>query len=370
MNDQAGKPESSPAVRIRYAMLGLIAGGLWLWGSGDPMWLHALRMLAIVLIVPALANRLNAAVARHRGKERTETISSGRLVAIKAGLVVVAIAVTALLGSRVAHLDLYLAAWLALMLALGGPAIHHRLLIDVADGQHPHRRRSRRRLYLLLAIGLATCVVLAGAANIDAGHVIRDGISAAAGKRLTGPISVGIGATPALADAVTGHISAVIIHASSTTVCNLHGVNAEATLTDVHRSHGQLAVGGVTADMLVTTQALASLLPSSYGTATVTADPSAGILRIGIGLEPPGFQPGGLQLHGGTIQLSPAGMSLRGQPVPARLRDTITSHLTIRRTLSGLPLNLTPRSLAITDAGLQVNLTTGPATLSRPTRGT
>ena len=57
MNDQAGRPGPGSAVRIRYAVLGLIAGGLWLWGSGDPLWLHALRMLAIVLIVPALARR-------------------------------------------------------------------------------------------------------------------------------------------------------------------------------------------------------------------------------------------------------------------------------------------------------------------------
>jgi hypothetical protein len=363
MNNQALRPGPSPAVRIRYAVLGLITGGLWLWGSGDPLWQHALRMLAIVLVVPALASRLTAAVARRRGLERTETISVGRLVAVKAGLVIVAIAVTALLGSRVHHLDLCLAAWLALLLALGGPAIHHRLLTEVTGDQHP-RRRPRRRLYLLLAIGLAACVMLAGAANIAAGHVIRDRISAAAGKRLTGPISVGIGAAPALADAVTGHIPAVTIHAPSTTVCNLRSVDAEATLTDVHRSHGQTAVGGATASMLVTTQALASLLPGSYGTATVTADPAAGILRIGIG-------PGGLvqiqesaQLHGDTIQLTPASMTLRGQPAPANLKDALTSHLTIRRTLSGLPLNLTPRSLAITAAGVQVALAAGPGTLA------
>ncbi len=364
MNDQATRPGPSPAVRIRYAALGLLAGGLWLWGSGDPLWLHALRMLAIVLVVPALAGLLTAAVARRRGLERTETISVGPLVTVKAGLVIIAIAVTALLGSRVPHLDLYLAAWLTLMLALGGPAIHHRLLTEVTGDQHPHRRRPRRRLYLMLAAGLAGCVVMAVAANIAAGHVIRERISAAAGKRLTGPISVRIGTAPALADAVTGRISAVTIHAPSTTICNLRGVDAQATLTNVHRSHGQTAVGGATATMLVTTQALASLLPSSYGTATVTADPAAGILRIGVG-------PGGLlqiqetaQLHGDTIQLTPASMTLRGQPAPANLQDTLASHLTIRRTLSGLPLNLTSRSLAITTAGVQVALAAGPGTLA------
>ena len=364
MNDQAGRPGPSPAVRISYAALGLIAGGLWLLGSGDPLWLHALRVLAIVLVVPAVASRLAAAVARRRGQQKTETLSVGRLVAIKAGLVIVAIAVTGLLGSRVAHLDLYLAAWLALTVAVGGPVIHHRLLVEVTGGQRPHRRRSRRRRSLLLTAGLAACVVLAGAADIVVGHVISGRISATASKRLTGPVSVSIGATPALYDAVTGRIPAVTIHAPSTAVCNLRDVDVRATLTDVRRSNSRVTTQGVSADMVVTARTLAGLISSGFGTPTVTPEPSAGVLRIGIG-------PGGLlqieekaQLHGDTIQLSPAGMSLHGQPVPDSLKGTIASHLTISRTLSGLPLNLTPRSLAITGTGLQVRFAAGPATLT------
>ena len=360
----AGRPGPSPAVRISYAALGLIAGGLWLLGSGDPLWLHALRVLAIVLVVPAVASRLAAAVARRRGQQKTETLSVGRLVAIKAGLVIVAIAVTGLLGSRVAHLDLYLAAWLALTVAVGGPVIHHRLLVEVTGGQRPHRRRPRSRRYLLLTAGLAACVVLAGAADIVVGHVISGRISATASKRLTGPVSVSIGATPALYDAVTGRIPAVTIHAPSTAVCNLRDVDVRATLTDVRRSNSRVTTQGVSADMVVTARTLAGLISSDFGTPTVTPDPSAGVLRIGIG-------PGGLlqieekaQLHGDTIQLSPAGMSLHGQPVPDSLKGTIASHLTISRTLSGLPLNLTPRSLAITGTGLQVRFAAGPATLT------
>lgn len=364
MNDQAGRPGPSPAVRIGYAALGLIAGGLWLLGSGDPLWLHALRVLAIVLVVPAVASRLAAAAARRRGQQKTETLSVGRLVAIKAGLVIVAIAVTGLLGSRVAHLDLYLAAWLALTVAVGGPVIHHRLLVEVTGGQLPHRRRPRRRRYLLLTAGLAACVVLAGAADIVVGHVISGRISATASKRLTGPVSVSIGATPALYDAVTGRIPAVTIHAPSTAVCNLRDVDVRATLTDVRRSNSRVTTQGVSADMVVTALTFAGLISSDFGTPTVTPEPSAGVLRIGIG-------PGGLlqieekaQLHGDTIQLSPAGMSLHGQPVPDSLKGTIASHLTISRTLSGLPLNLTPRSLAITGTGLQVRFAAGPATLT------
>jgi hypothetical protein len=63
MNDRSGKPGPSPAVWARYAVLGLIVGGLWLWDSGGPL--------------------------------------------------IVALVVTGLLGDRVADLDLYVAGWLA-----------------------------------------------------------------------------------------------------------------------------------------------------------------------------------------------------------------------------------------------------------------
>ena len=247
------------------------------------------------------------------------------------------------------------------MLALGGPAIHHRLLVEVTGGRRPHRRRRRS---FLLAGGLAASLVLALVAEIVTGQVISHRISAAASKRLTGPVSVSIGATPALADLITGHISAVTIHAPSTTICRLRSVDAQATLSDVHRSNGRIAIQGASADMVITAQALAGLLPGSFGPATVTADPAAGILRIGAG-------PGGLlqvqetaQLRGDTIQLSPAAISLNGRLVPGSLQDMITSRLTIRRTLSGLPLNLTPRSLAITSSGVRVSLASGPAIVS------
>lgn len=187
-------------------------------------------------------------------------------------------------------------------------------------------------------------MVLAGVADIVVGHVISGRISATASKRLTGPVSVSVGATPALYDAVTGRIPAVTSHAPSTAVCNLRDVDVRATLTDVRRSNSRVTTQGVSADMVVTARTFAGLISSDFGTPTVTPDPSAGVLRIGIG-------PGGLlqieekaQLHGDTIQLSPAGMSLHGQPVPDSLKGTIASHLTISRTLSGLPLNLTPRS--------------------------
>jgi LmeA-like phospholipid-binding len=226
-------------------------------------------------------------------------------------------------------------------------------------------RRIRGRLRILLAIGLALCVVGVVAAEVVARNVIDGRITADARKDLTGPVSVGIGATPALVDAVTGHISQVTIHAPSTTMCNLPDVSATATLSDVHRADGGAAAEGVSAEVTLTTQTFTALLRGNgKANATVTADPASGDLQIDLG-------PGGIlqiqetaRLTGNTLEFSPASVSLLGRPAPQAITDQITSKLTIRRQLTGLPLNLTPKSVAITSDGVQIGLKAGPTTVS------
>ena len=173
MGEHQSRPAVRPAVRARYCLLGLLAAGMWLWSSGQPLWLHALRILAILLVVPAVAGRVTAAAARRRGTDPGEMISIARLVAFKAVLVVIAGTATLLLRAHVAHLDLWVAAWLALMLAFGGPAIHHRLL----KGPPRPARGIRRR-------GIAIAIVAAGVvAALVAGELIaRQAIEAAIGR--------------------------------------------------------------------------------------------------------------------------------------------------------------------------------------------
>jgi LmeA-like phospholipid-binding len=92
-------------------------------------------------------------------------------------------------------------------------------------------------------------VVAAVAAEAVVRSAIDGRITAAAHKRLTGPVSVGIGATPALFDAVTGQIPTVTIQAPSTSMCILRDVSATASLTGVHRAQDGTAVQGTSADV-------------------------------------------------------------------------------------------------------------------------
>jgi DUF2993 family protein len=211
-------------------------------------------------------------------------------------------------------------------------------------------------------------VVVVVAAEAVVRSAIDGRITAAAHKHLTGPVSAGIGATPALFDAVTGQIPTVTIQAPSTSMCNLRDVSATASLTGVHRAQGGAAVQGTSADVTLTTQTFTALL-SRFASAEATADPAAGDLRISMG-------PGGVlqveetaALQGDAIKFSPASMSLMGRAVPSNLQAAVNGKLTIRRQLSHLPLNLAPRSVAVTGNGVQIHLAAGPATISSGKQG-
>lgn len=221
----------------------------------------------------------------------------------------------------------------------------------------------RTRLRVTLAIGLAVCVCAAVPAEIIVRNTIDGRIADAARKHLSGQVTVGIGSTPALLDAMTGSVHQATIRSQSDTICDLREVAVTAVLTGLRRTSGGASLAGSRAAVTLTAQTFTGMLGGS-GTATVTPDPPAGDLSISAG-------PGGLlqvaekvRLQGDTLTFSPASMSVLGRPASPSLQRTISGKLTIQRTLSGLPLSLVPRSAAVTSDGVQIRLAGGPATLT------
>jgi hypothetical protein len=229
--------------------------------------------------------------------------------------------------------------------------------------------RPRRRRWRLLAGGLAAVLLFAGAAEGVTRHVVEQRIADAAHKRLSGPVDVSIGSTPALVDVATRHFDKITIQAPSTSVCQLQAVDVSAAVTDVHSSHGQEYAQGIDADAVITTTTISDLLAGKIRNATVATNPSAGTLDIGI--------MGGFvqlderaSLDGDTVRFSPASVSIMGRSAPSSLQSTIDSRLTIQHTLSGLPDHLAPSSLKITNEGIEVSLAAGPTDLKTDTDAT
>jgi hypothetical protein len=216
---------------------------------------------------------------------------------------------------------------------------------------------------LRVGVIVASIVVLLAVAEVAVRHVVEHRIATAAGKGFTGPIHVGIGATPALVDAITGHVSKVTVHAPSTNVCQLQAVDAEATLHDVRRSGSTVTIHGTTVEATLTTQTFTALLESDFPGVTVRPDPANQTIQVAIG--PAGLVDVGetARLDGDTITFTATDLSVLGHPVPATIQAQVTKRLTVKNTLSGLPLDLSPRSLSVTPDGIEITLQGGPTTV-------
>jgi hypothetical protein len=124
-------------------------------------------------------------------------------------------------------------------------------------------------------------LVLAGIAEAVTRHVIEQQIAAAFHKKLSGPVDVGIGPSPALIDAVTRHFAKITVDAPSTSVCHLHAINMKASVTDVHLDGGQAYAQRISATVGITTTSINDLLAGKIRSATATTDPAAGTLKEG-----------------------------------------------------------------------------------------
>jgi hypothetical protein len=221
-------------------------------------------------------------------------------------------------------------------------------------------RRGRRRR-LILACALAGIIAIAMTAEGATRHIIDDRFAAAADRALTGPVSVGIGLTPALLDAVSGQIPGVTITAPATSVCGLRDIDVTVTLGDVRREHHVVTVQGATASIVIPPAALTGQFAGRYPNASVAPDPGASSLVIHLGPAGAVSVLERASLSGRTITLSPASVSVLGHPITITAR--ISDRLTVRRALSRLPLGLVPTSLSVTGGGLQVSLAGGPAAI-------
>jgi hypothetical protein len=123
----AASPADGPServLRIGYAVAGLGIGGAWAYGWELPVWEHALRLLALVLIVPPIIHF----VRRRRAKPRAAHPPLRHLVCAKVLLVVAAIGLNELLGLWTAQSAFATAAALAVVVAFGGPPWHRKLV--------------------------------------------------------------------------------------------------------------------------------------------------------------------------------------------------------------------------------------------------
>jgi hypothetical protein len=221
----------------------------------------------------------------------------------------------------------------------------------------------RRRLIALITVGAV--LILSLSAELIVRSTLAAKVSENAAKALHATnVDTGIGATPALADVVSGRIATVSLHTTTASLCRLTNVDISVTLHDVSPFATPPAAGHTDATVLLTPETLAGVL----ATATVQPDPAAGVLRVRLG-------PGGLVdaavrpvLDGHILSLTTESPRIAGQPVPDSLTQLFAdgSGLT-RHDLGGLPMGLTATGVAVTDRGLALTLAGGHTELPAST---
>jgi hypothetical protein len=215
-------------------------------------------------------------------------------------------------------------------------------------------RHKRGRIAVITAAVAVAAAVVAG--EFTARQMIEGQIATALRPWLGGPLSVSIGAAPALADLVKGSIGTVSVTGATVRTCKLGDVGVGISFNGVTRHGGNVYVSDSRACLVITPGAIASLLAQrnpQLGTASIRPDGADGTLAIAVG-------PGGLltvderpSLTGDALRFTPVGGSVGPGPI---VRATFTV------ALPRLPMNLAAQAVRVDQAGIVLTAGGGAAT--------
>ncbi|KOV58164.1 DUF2993 domain-containing protein [Streptomyces sp. MMG1121] len=227
------------------------------------------------------------------------------------------------------------------------------------SGRILSRLRPRRRTALVLATVLAL-TALVGTTETLVRHLIAERIATVAGKRLGTTPGVGLGATPALWQLARGTFPDVELTADGVSARHMTGLAVDAHLRQVRRSGRGGVVGSSSVIVTVDSVSLADAGGSRLNN-VVVPDPSDGRLVVHIGRAGALAIPVTPVLADRTIHVTPGRPTFAGSPLPDDLAKKITARVSRTVSLTGLPLDLRPRRLTVTDTGLRLTLSGGHA---------
>ncbi len=216
---------------------------------------------------------------------------------------------------------------------------------------------------VVLALSVAFC-----AAEVFARDKVRAMIMDSARRTLhTTALTVDIGPSPMVFNLVTDRISAVSIAAKDASLCQFGSVDISAVLHDVSVFGGPTA-SHTDATVTMNLNAIRQALSEANGmdAAMLSVTTHDGLIRLNAGptrkltveLVP--------ALDGSDLVFTIRAMAIAGHPVDARQVSAFSRGGSIqrRRSLVGLPLGLTAKSIKVTDSALMLYLTGGRAQLA------
>jgi arylsulfatase len=129
-------------VWVRYTVIGLVLGGTWVWQENEAPWIHAIRVVVLLVLVAPVIRRIRRRYGKRADRERAGEVHLRGWIEVKLVLVVLALGLELLLEqwlSRNAAAE-FVALCLSVTVAIAGPLLHERL---VAGWRRPHPRAPR-----------------------------------------------------------------------------------------------------------------------------------------------------------------------------------------------------------------------------------
>ena len=124
---RGGDPRSQwiTAVRLRFAVVGLLLGGIWAWRSEAPLWEHALRLVVVMLVVAPLLRWARTRASNEDSRSYGPTFSARYWLSAKLALIGAGTALQSVLQQVISptYASLIVGGLLFGFVALGGPAV-------------------------------------------------------------------------------------------------------------------------------------------------------------------------------------------------------------------------------------------------------
>ncbi|HEY3997780.1 MAG TPA: hypothetical protein VGO93_02865, partial [Candidatus Xenobia bacterium] len=117
-------------VWVRYAVIGLILGGTWVWQESEAPWIHAIRVVVLLVVVAPVIRRVRQRYGKRAGRQLGGGVYLRGWIMAKLVLVVLAFGLELLLEqwlSPNAAAEI-VALCLGVTVAIAGPLLHERLV--------------------------------------------------------------------------------------------------------------------------------------------------------------------------------------------------------------------------------------------------
>jgi hypothetical protein len=124
-------------VWVRYIVIGLILGGTWVWQENEAPWIHAIRLVVLLVLIAPVIRQVRRRYGQRAGRELGGGVRLRGWITAKLVLVVLALGLELLLEqwmSPNAAAEI-VALCLGITVAVAGPLLHERL---VAGWRRPH----------------------------------------------------------------------------------------------------------------------------------------------------------------------------------------------------------------------------------------